>query len=51
MKKCLIIANGKSPTKKIIEYFIKKGFTSLICADGGANSARKLNLLPDFIIF
>lgn len=50
MKKCLIIANGKSPTKKIIEYFIKKGFTSLICADGGANSARKLNLLPDFII-
>jgi len=50
MKKCLIIANGKSPTKKVIEYFIKKGFTSLICADGGANSVRKLNLLPDFII-
>jgi len=50
MKKCLIIANGKSPTKKVVEFFVQKDFNTIICADGGANSARKLNLLPDFII-
>jgi thiamine pyrophosphokinase len=50
MKQCLIIANGKSPTLKVVNYFIKKGYDTIICADGGANSARKLNLLPDFII-
>jgi len=50
MKSCLILANGKSPTNTVIKYFYKTGFTTIICADGGANSARKLNLLPDFII-
>jgi len=50
MKKCLIIANGKSPTKKVVEYFYDKGFNTIICADGGANSARKLGIIPDFII-
>ncbi|MCK7517698.1 MAG: hypothetical protein MZV64_08270 [Ignavibacteriales bacterium] len=50
MKKCLIIANGKSPTKKVVEYFYSKGFNTIICADGGANSARKLGIIPDFII-
>jgi len=29
---------------------MKKNYNTLICADGGANSARKLNLIPDFII-
>jgi thiamine pyrophosphokinase len=50
MKKCVIIANGKSPTKKIIEYFYNKDFNTIICADGGANSAKKLGVVPDFII-
>ncbi len=50
MKKCIIIANGKSPTKKVVEYFYSKGFNTIICADGGANSARKLGIIPDFII-
>ena len=50
MKKCLIIANGKSPTKKVVEYFYTKGFNTIICADGGANSAKKLGIVPDFII-
>ncbi|MFZ1517172.1 MAG: thiamine diphosphokinase [Ignavibacteriaceae bacterium] len=50
MKKCLIIANGKSPTKKVIDYFYAKGFDTIICADGGANSAKKLGIVPDFII-
>jgi thiamine pyrophosphokinase len=50
MKKCIIIANGKSPTKRVVEYFFKKGFNTIICADGGANSAKKLGITPDYII-
>ncbi len=50
MKRCIIIANGKSPSKKVVEYFYKKEFNTTICADGGANSARKLGIIPDFII-
>jgi len=49
-KKCIIIANGKAPNKKAIDYFIDKGFTTIICADGGANTAKKINIIPDFII-
>ncbi len=50
MNKCLILANGDPPAKKVIDYLDKKGFHTLICADGGANSALKYDLLPDFII-
>lgn len=50
MKRCIIIANGKSPTKKVVDYFYSKGFNTIICADGGANSAKKIGITPDFII-
>jgi thiamine pyrophosphokinase len=50
LKKCIILANGKPPEKKIISFFQKKEFNTLICADGGANSALKMNLIPDYII-
>ena len=50
MKKCIILANGKPPKKSLINFFFKSGYSTLICADGGANSALKMNLLPDFII-
>lgn len=50
LKKCLILANGKPPEKKDVNYLRKKGYNFLICADGGANSAKKLNLIPDAII-
>jgi len=50
LKKCIILANGKPPKKKIITFFRKKGFEKLICADGGANSALKMKLVPDLII-
>ncbi|MBK9099682.1 MAG: thiamine diphosphokinase [bacterium] len=50
MKKCIILANGKSPKKSIITYFQKSGYNTLICADGGANSALKMKLVPDIII-
>ena len=50
MKKCIILANGKPPEKSVISYFQKSGYDKLFCADGGANSAMKMKLIPDAII-
>lgn len=50
MKKCIIIANGRPPYKSVINFFKSKGYSTLICADGGANSAFKLGLVPNYII-
>lgn len=50
MKNAIIIANGKAPKKTQLDYFISKKYSTLICADGGANTALKLNLVPNFII-
>ena len=50
MKKCIILANGKLPQKSVVQYLMKNQYNNLICADGGSNSARKLNLIPNFII-
>jgi thiamine pyrophosphokinase len=49
-KKCIILANGRPPQKNIYKYLRKHGYNTFICADGGANSARKLNIIPDVII-
>jgi thiamine pyrophosphokinase len=48
--KCIILANGKPPSKSILTFLKRKGYSILICADGGANAARKINVLPDYII-
>ena len=50
MKKALILANGFYPKKSVIKYLLNNGFSTLVCADGGANSAFKLGLIPDLII-
>jgi thiamine pyrophosphokinase len=50
LKKCIILANGKPPKKSVINFFQKKDYSTLFCADGGANSAKKLGLIPQFII-
>ena len=50
MKKCIILANGNPPKKKVISFFRKNSFNTLICADGGANSALQMSLVPDVII-
>ncbi len=50
MKKAIIIANGNKPKISQIKYLKKIGYKKIICADGGANSARKLNIVPDVII-
>src|ERR1035437_1594707 len=48
--KCIILANGKPPAKSVLTLLKRKGYSILICADGGANTARKINVLPDYII-
>ncbi len=50
MKKCIIIANGKSPGKKLFPFLRTKNYKDIICADGGANSARKLGITPKYIV-
>jgi thiamine pyrophosphokinase len=48
--KCIILASGKPPVKSVLRFLNSKGYSILICADGGANSAKKLNVLPNYII-
>jgi len=48
--KCIILANGKPPSKSVLTLLKRRGYSVLICADGGANTAKKLNVLPDYII-
>jgi len=50
MKKAIILANGDVPKKGRIEFLQKRGYNTLVCADGGANSAKKLKFIPDIII-
>ncbi len=50
MKKCLIWANGFSPRKKVILKLTAKGYSTIICADGGANFAFSKGFTPDVII-
>lgn len=47
--KALIIANGEIPHKNIVRKLIKE-HDLIICADGGANIARKLKIKPNLII-
>ncbi len=50
MKSCIIIANGDPPKRGIIKYLQKNGAKAIIAADGGANSAYKLGITPNYII-
>ncbi len=50
MKKCIILANGKPPRKSVLKYLRGIGYSSLICADGGADSALRMGIIPDVII-
>ncbi|MFA7360662.1 MAG: thiamine diphosphokinase [Candidatus Kapaibacterium sp.] len=45
----ILILNGDIPSRKIFNKFYKKG-DYVICADGGANSAARLGILPNIII-
>jgi thiamine pyrophosphokinase len=50
LKKCIILANGNPPKKQVLKYLNRIGFSVIICADGGANSAYQMGITPDYII-
>jgi thiamine pyrophosphokinase len=50
MKKCILLANGQPPSKKVFNFFSRNDYKTLICADGGANTAAKLGMIPEYII-
>ena len=47
--KAVIIANGTLPSRAIVRKFVR-GAEYIVCADGGANHARRLRIVPDVII-
>lgn len=48
-KRGLIIANGTLPSPRVIRILAAKA-DLIVCADGGANGARKLGIRPDVIL-
>jgi thiamine pyrophosphokinase len=49
MKRALILANGKPPSKKLFKKYLPSADV-FICADGGANTAARLKSKPHLII-
>lgn len=49
MSYTVIIANGTLPPRRIVQQTLSKA-KCIICADGGANAARKLRVKPNVII-
>src|SRR5713101_5077058 len=47
--KALIIANGSLPAGSVIRKLLPS-CDIIVCADGGANQARKLHITPDIIL-
>jgi thiamine pyrophosphokinase len=45
----LILANGEPPSKKLLRQLIRNA-DFFVCADGGANIAATMNVIPDAII-
>ncbi len=48
--KAILLANGKAPRKSFFRFAKEHGFETIICADGGANSAKKMGIMPNAII-
>ncbi|MDP2303867.1 MAG: thiamine diphosphokinase [Ignavibacteria bacterium] len=49
-KKAIIVANGKKPSKKVFNQLLKQGYSTIVAADGGANSLHEMGITPNFII-
>jgi thiamine pyrophosphokinase len=49
MKKAVILANGKPPSGRVLNFHVDSS-DLFICADGGANAAAALNVMPQVII-
>jgi thiamine pyrophosphokinase len=50
VKKGIVLANGKRPSKSVVSFLTKNKYSTLFCADGGANAALQMGLTPNFII-
>ena len=48
-RRALIIANGEPPKKQRLQLLAKRA-NIIVCADGGANTALKLGIMPDAIV-
>ena len=48
-KTALILGNGEPPSRELINQLIGWD-TLLLCADGGADTAKRYDLVPDYII-
>jgi thiamine pyrophosphokinase len=48
--KALIVANGETPSKQVINYLLGKGYTTIIAADGGLLHCKKLGIVPHHIV-
>lgn len=48
-KRIIILANGTSPTKQILKQYQEPN-DILVCADGGANAAAALSIVPQMIL-
>lgn len=49
MKTAVVLVNGLPPQKKFLNEMVRKA-DFFICADGGANTAARYNIVPDYII-
>jgi thiamine pyrophosphokinase len=49
IKSVLIVANGKSPKKQLLQKLVNNS-DCIIAADGGANICFKNNIYPDYVI-
>jgi thiamine pyrophosphokinase len=49
VKRALIIANGEVPAPGLVRPLLRT-CDLIVCADGGANTARKLGIIPDIIL-
>jgi thiamine pyrophosphokinase len=49
MKRALILANGKPPSKRLFHRYVASA-DWFVCADGGANTAARFGFTPDLII-
>lgn len=48
--KAIIIANGETPSKQVVNYLLRKGYDTVIAADGGLLHCQKLGIVPQHIV-
>ena len=49
MTNAVVLANGFPPSRETVQHLLARA-TLLVCADGGANLARRYGLMPDAIV-